>query len=156
MSYPIKIITTLGYLINENSEVLLIMKKRGFGAGKWNGPGGKVKEDETPKDSMVREVEEETGIKVLDSLELGYIEFIWPDELAANNNRCYIYLSRNFKGEATETEECQPEWFLFDQIPYSQMWDDDKYWYPDMLSGREIKKRFFFDKNNKMIRQENI
>lgn len=41
MSYQISKLTTLCYIINDKDEVLLIMKKRGFGKGKWNGPGEK-------------------------------------------------------------------------------------------------------------------
>ncbi len=156
MSFNIKTMTTLAYLINKNSEVLLIMKKRGFGEGKWNGPGGKVKEGESLKDSMLREVKEETGIKILKFLELGYIEFIWPKELSKNNTRCYIYLSRDFSGLPQESEECLPKWFPIDQIPYDKMWDDDKYWYPQALSGIPIKKRFFFDNYAKVSRFQDI
>lgn len=156
MSYPINKITNLCYLINENSEVLLIMKKRGFGQGKWNGPGGKVEIGENPKDSMIREVKEETGLVVLNSQELGYIEFIWSKNSEDHNQRTYIYLSKEFSGELKESDECLPKWFKFDQIPYDQMWPDDKYWYPEMLAGKPIKKRFFFDDDNRIIRFENI
>ncbi len=156
MEYPINKITTLCYLINDKSEVLLIMKKRGFGVGKWNGPGGKVEIGENPKDSMIREVEEETGFRVANPRELGYIEFIWPEGQAERNQRCYIYLTEEFGGEVKESEECQPAWFAINQIPYDQMWDDDKYWYPDTLAGKAVKKRFFFDKNNKVLKHEDI
>lgn len=156
MPYPIKTITTLAYLINNNSEVLLIMKKRGFGVGKWNGPGGKVKSKEKPSDSMIREVKEETGVKVVNFDQLGYIEFVWPDKLVANNTRCYIYLSRDFTGEMKESEECRPAWFSIDNIPYDEMWDDDKYWYPQMLKGEAFKKRCFFDENAKVLKFEDI
>ncbi|OGY45932.1 MAG: hypothetical protein A3J62_04010 [Candidatus Buchananbacteria bacterium RIFCSPHIGHO2_02_FULL_38_8] len=154
MDYPIKNNTTLCYIINSNSEVLLIMKKRGFGAGKWNGPGGKVKNGEDIKESVIREVKEEIGVQIINPQHLGYIEFIWS--LSQNNQRCYIYLAREFSGEPKESDECLPQWFKLDQIPYDQMWDDDKYWYPEALAGRPIKKRFFFDKNNKVISHKNI
>ena len=132
------------------------MKKRGFGKGLWNGPGGKVQASEDPKAPMIREVEEETGLRVVNFDELGYIEFVWPDKLVDNNTRCYIYLSRDFAGEAKESDECRPAWFPIEKIPYDQMWDDDKYWYPDALAGRPIKKRFFFDENNKVLKFEDI
>lgn len=34
-------------LIRKEERILLGMKKRGFGAGRWNGFGGKVNNDET-------------------------------------------------------------------------------------------------------------
>jgi 8-oxo-dGTP diphosphatase len=54
---------TLTYLI-DGEEVLLIEKKRGHGAGNFNGPGGKLEEDETPREAAKREFREETKIEV--------------------------------------------------------------------------------------------
>lgn len=155
MDYAIKNATNLCYIINDNNQVLLIMKKRGFGQGKWNGPGGKAKDGESLEESVIREVKEEIDVKLINPRNLGFIEFIWPHE-PANNNRCYIYLTKEFEGEPIESEECLPKWFSMDNIPYDQMWDDDKYWYPDALSGKVVRKRFFFNKDNKIIKQEDI
>lgn len=156
MGHSINKITTLCYIINHKNEVLLIMKKRDFGAGKWNGPGGKVKPNENPMAAAIREVKEEVDIKVKMAEELGCMEFIWPDQLKNWNQRCYVYLAREFSGQPKESDECRPAWFSLNQIPYDQMWDDDKYWYPDALAGKKFKKRFYFDKDNKVIKFENI
>ena len=55
--------TTLCLLVREG-EVLLAMKKRGFGAGRWNGVGGKCLPGETIEQATVREAEEEIGVKI--------------------------------------------------------------------------------------------
>ena len=55
---------TLCYLLKDD-EVLLIRKKRGIGAGKINGPGGKVDPGETPLEAAVRETREEVGVTPL-------------------------------------------------------------------------------------------
>lgn len=52
----------LVFCLRENRHVLLGMKKRGFGKGKWNGFGGKVEQGETMVESAVRELKEEAGI----------------------------------------------------------------------------------------------
>ena len=52
-----KIETTLALLINDD-EILLALKKRGHGEGKYNGVGGKIKENETPEAAMIRETQE--------------------------------------------------------------------------------------------------
>ncbi|XP_023213973.1 7,8-dihydro-8-oxoguanine triphosphatase-like [Centruroides sculpturatus] len=41
-------------LVRESSRVLLGLKKRGFGEGKWNGFGGKVQEGETIEEAAIR------------------------------------------------------------------------------------------------------
>lgn len=55
----------LGFLIDLSSnEILLIKKNRpAFQAGKLNGIGGKMEEGETPIESLIREVWEETNLK---------------------------------------------------------------------------------------------
>ena len=50
-----------------SGDVLLGMKKRGFGIGKWNGFGGKVKDGETIRECAMRETQEECGLEVIQS-----------------------------------------------------------------------------------------
>ena len=49
---------TLCFLTN-NDKILLAMKKRGFGVGKWNGVGGKIKKEESIEQAVQRETKEE-------------------------------------------------------------------------------------------------
>ena len=51
-------------LLREANRVLLGMKKRGFGVGKWNGFGGKLEQGETVLEAAAREVREECGFTV--------------------------------------------------------------------------------------------
>ena len=67
---------TLCYIIAEG-RILLIRKKTGFGAGKFNGPGGKIEEDEVPKTAAVREFVEETGVMPLDPVHKGTVAFYY-------------------------------------------------------------------------------
>ena len=68
-------------LLREDNRVLLGMKKRGFGVGKWNGFGGKLEPGETVLEAAAREVKEECGFTVITS-DLGrtqtklYLHFI--------------------------------------------------------------------------------
>jgi len=149
-------ITTLCYIINDRSEVLLTMKKKGFGVGKWNGAGGKVQAGETPLAAAVRETREEVGLEIETPMALGFLEFIWPDEQQEWNQRCYIYLAKKYAGCLCESDECRPQWFPCSQLPYEQMWDDDKHWYPRMLSGQKVKIRFYFDQNGQVRKMEEI
>ena len=51
-------------IIYQDRKILLGMKKRGFGVGKWNGFGGHVEEAESIEEAAKREVFEEAGLKV--------------------------------------------------------------------------------------------
>ena len=54
-----KIVTLV--FVHDNQKVLLGYKKRGFGAGRWNGFGGKVETGETLEQAARRELKEESG-----------------------------------------------------------------------------------------------
>ena len=69
---------TLLFLLR-GEEVLLIRKKRGLGAGKVNGPGGKIDPGETAAQAAVREVLEEVCIEVSDPVERGVLRFQFVD-----------------------------------------------------------------------------
>ncbi len=47
--------------------------------GKWSLAGGHLENDETPEEALVREVQEETNMKVLKQIPIGYQEVINPD-----------------------------------------------------------------------------
>ena len=52
---------TLCFVI-QDGQILLIEKKRGLGAGKVNGPGGRLEKGETAEQAAIRETQEEVGI----------------------------------------------------------------------------------------------
>lgn len=130
-------------MIHEHPRILLGMKKRGFGAGRWNGFGGKVAPSETIEEAAKRETLEEIGIEVTSLKKVGILEFRFeenPDILEV-----HIFRIESFEGDPTETEEMRPQWFSVDEIPFDDMWPDDKYWIPLFLEGKKIKGGLLFD-----------
>ena len=139
-------------IIQRNSEILLGMKKRGFGAGKWNGFGGKLHEGETIDEGLRRESAEEAGIKLQEIEKAGIINFEFEGD--SKILEVHIFKCVNFEGEPKETEEMKPEWFPFDKIPYETMWPNDKFWLPMLLEGKKFAGKFVFGKNTEIINQE--
>lgn len=124
----------LCYII-DGDRMLLIRKKRGLGAGKINGPGGKVDAGETMEASAIRETFEETGITPA-GLELrGMLHF---DFTAGNPVECGVYRAASWSGKLTETPEAVPFWAPVDALPYDEMWDDDRQWLPLFLAGKKF------------------
>jgi 8-oxo-dGTP diphosphatase / 2-hydroxy-dATP diphosphatase len=147
-----KKVLTLSYIIDSN-KVLLGYKKKGFGQGRWNGFGGKVENGESIKQAAMREIKEECGLDAKNLEAAGIIEFSFiknPEEILEVN----LFRSFNNAGEIIESEEMRPEWFNFDKIPYEDMWDDDQYWLADFLAGKNVKAKFLFDENDKVIKKE--
>lgn len=144
--------TTLCLLIKGN-EVLLGMKKRRFGAGKWNGFGGKIDEEKGDKnimDALFREVKEETGVDIKDPQQVGIFHFRFPYKPEWDQD-VHLFLVKNWEGEPQESEEMMPKWFKFQEIPYAQMWDDDKHWLPHILKGEKLEANFIFREGEKIL-----
>lgn len=146
--------TTLCFSIVDG-KVLLAMKKRGFGMGKWNGPGGKIEVGESIEDACRREMHEETGVVVPVLESRGTIEFVF-DGKPDWDNECHIFIAPFVEGEAVETEEMKPCWFAFSDIPYDEMWEDDVVWLPRVLAGETVNLRFFFTSEGKLVRHEEL
>jgi mutator protein MutT len=151
--YNFPYIVNICYIINKKGEVLLQKKARGFGKGKWNGSGGKKEEDETIEESVIREIKEETNIKINNFEKVGEIEFVFTEN-NDSNNYTHVYLCKEWEGKPKDGGEGELRWYKFNEIPLDKMWDDDKYWLPSVLKGEKVHMRFFFDEYSKVIKKE--
>lgn len=133
--------TTLLYLHKPSEKkILLAMKKRRFGEGKWNGVGGKLMEGETIKQALVRETFEEIGVKINedDLVQVATLEFLYKDK-PEWDQESHVFFIEKWNGEPIETEEMIPKWFLIKDLPYDKMWLDDPYWLPNILEGKKVR-----------------
>lgn len=151
---------TLCLLVRGNKkegDILLAMKKRRFGSGKWNGYGGKLDPGESILDGACREVREESGLVVKpDALDkVGEIDFYFPNKKEWDQT-VHVFLVRKWVGDPIETEEMRPQWFRISEIPYSNMWKPDVYWLPYVLSGKKIKGRFVFSPDGEGVAEKEI
>ena len=137
-----KKILTLG-MVCEEKRLLLGMKKRGFGAGRWNGFGGKVEAGESIEAAAQREMEEEVSLMPLKMTKVGILEFAFLS--STEELEVHIFKVTDYKGKPVESEEMRPQWFAWDAIPFPQMWADDEYWIPYLQSGELFRGRFLFD-----------
>lgn len=139
---PVDPATLLFVVERSASRVLLIRKKRGLGAGKINGPGGRIEPGETPLQAALREVEEEVGVVPLDASDRGRLSFQFVDGYSLH---VHVFTAGAYRGQPRETAEAIPLWTPLDAIPYGEMWADDHLWLPHVLAGRTVHGRFVFD-----------
>lgn len=117
-------------------EVLLGLKKTGFGIGRIVTLGGHVEPGETPEQAAVREVFEESGVTVAEGdLEpAGSVEFMFPSRPEWDMSTV-VYRSWSWSGKPAPSAEIEPAWYSVDAVPYTDMWEDSAYWLPKVLSG---------------------
>jgi mutator protein MutT len=139
--------------LRRDGQILLAMKKRGFGVGKWNGAGGKVELGETVDEAAIRECQEEIAVTPTKFEQIGDIKFYMSEDPTFGHH-AHIYVATEWEGEPRETDEMRPEWFDENKIPYNKMWVDDKFWLPTLLAGKKFHGTFTIGPNDTLENQE--
>lgn len=145
---------TLCFILDGNppARILLGLKKKGFGNGKYNGVGGKILPGESLTAATIREVREEVGLILTedDLRPAGSITFHFPFNRAYDHH-VHVFIVSEWHGMVRESEEMAPAWFAMDEIPFQQMWQDDAHWLPLVLAGKQIEAEFTFANDNETV-----
>lgn len=141
-----KIVMTL-CLLRKGNDLLMGLKKLRWGAGNYNGYGGKLEPGETLEECIKREVKEESGLDLLKYEKRGVVTFQNVDA----NVEVHIYEGMSWTGEAIETDEMAPIWLNIDNLPYEKMWSSDIYWHPYFFNREYFEGWLIFDENHKVL-----
>jgi len=142
---------TLLFLI-KNNQILLAMKKRGFGQGRFNGVGGKPEGNENILETAIRETKEEINVTPKNIFQVATLDFYFQNK-PEWNQQVLVFISHEWEGDPSESEEMKPQWFYTDQLPFEKMWPDDIFWLPLVLSGKKIQAEFTFGENDIILNQ---
>jgi hypothetical protein len=140
-------------VFNNKWQILMWIKKTWFGAWKCVFVWWKIEKWETIEECAIRELEEETWIK----LNVSDIYKKWKnldlyEEDEDSDWECNIVCSYNYKWEPQETEEIKPFWCDINGIPYEKMWEETPIWLPKILNWENVDYQFYFDKKQKLIK----
>ena len=102
---------TLLFVLSDG-HILLIDKKTGLGAGKVNGPGGRIEPGETALQGAIREVQEELCVTPTGVREAGELYFQFVDGYSLHGT---VFTATGFDGELCETREAAPRWTPLDE-----------------------------------------
>ena len=125
-----------------DSQILLIRKKRGLGAGKINGPGGRLEPGETAEQAAIRETQEEIGVTPTGLEHVGELFFQFLDGYKLH---VAVFAASGCEGSLIETDEATPIWTDIGRIPYEEMWQDDPHWLPLVVKRARFRGFFVFE-----------
>ncbi|PEC20050.1 NUDIX hydrolase [Bacillus cereus] len=78
--------------IRKGNEILLLNRNKKPNMGMWNGVGGKIEDNETPYEGIIRETLEETGIDLPSVMYKGNVIFKNKDEPRGSEGM-YVFLA---------------------------------------------------------------
>lgn len=128
--------------IRDGNRLMLIRKKTGLGAGKINAPGGRIAPGETAMQAAIRETIEEICMEPINPRKMGELFFQFTDGYKLHGE---VFFSTEYTGEPRETDEADPFWCTIEDLPYHEMWADDRLWLPLALEGKSFVGYFIFD-----------
>lgn len=150
---------TLIYLFCENKVLMIhrIKKNKDIHEGKWNGIGGKLELEESPSEGALREIKEETGISVEESLlkPLGVLTFPSFKIEQEQDWVCFIFRAQ-LPGKCNDyrlinSEEGHLEWVDQEKISTLPLWDGDYEFIPFVIQNKPFWGTYWY-RDKKLIK----
>lgn len=143
-------LATLCYVKRENKTLMIhrIKKENDIHEGKWNGLGGKFLPGETPEECVIREVKEESALKIKDPDLKGFLTF----PKFSNNVDWYVFVfeADKFTGKIIESDEGNLEWIEDSKLNELNLWEGDRHFFKWMKGNRFFSAKFYYE-NGKLL-----
>jgi 8-oxo-dGTP diphosphatase len=137
-------LATLCYVIDRQRNMTLMIyrnkKRNDYHQGKWNGLGGKFESGESPEDCAIREIEEESGLKVKSVKMRGFITFPLFD--GKDDWYVFLFVADEFEGELIDSPEGKLEWIPNEKLTKINLWDGDKIFIPWLFGDKLFSAKF--------------
>ena len=140
------ICATLCYIQNKTKTLMLhrIKKKNDIHQGKWNGLGGKLEAGETPEDCVVREVFEESGLKIKDPDLRAILTF--PKFDGQNDWIVFLFVAKKFLGDLMECSEGKLKWITTSGLTQLSLWEGDRLFLKWLERKKFFSAKFIYEK----------
>jgi 8-oxo-dGTP diphosphatase len=140
-------LATLCYVIDKkkNSTLMIhrVKKENDYHRGKWNGLGGKFEPGESPEECAVREIKEESGLKVKKIKMKGFITFPMFD--GKEDWYVFLFIAEEFEGELIDSNEGKLSWIPNNQLTEINLWEGDKYFIPWLFKEKFFSAKFIYE-----------
>jgi len=130
-----------------------VKKANDMHEGKWNGLGGKLEPGETPEECAVREIREESGLRVKDVSLRGFLTF----PAFSNDEDWYVFVftAADFEGTLIDSPEGNLQWIEDDRLFDLPLWEGDRYFLQWMAEGRFFSGKFVY-RDSRLVHHEVI
>ncbi len=145
------IIGSLCYLIRDG-QVLLLKRTRPPHVGLWSPPGGKMQVGESPQDCVVREIWEETGLRI-EQPQLRAVMTV-VDVALPVHWLLFVFRAEQGSGTLVPGEEGELQWIDLKDIHTFPRPESDAQVFPHILSDAPILQiKFVYDTPQKLLEQ---
>ena len=103
------------FYIKDNKVIALKLNENNKNAGFWDIPGGKIEDNETMEEAVIREFKEEAGLDITNPIYRGIIYVVFPRGTFKLN----IFIVDNYNGIPNTVENHVPDLYDIDDILYS-------------------------------------
>ena len=148
------LLTTICYIVKDKEVLMLhrIKKENDMNANKWIGVGGKVEEGESPKECIIRETLEETGLTINNPILKSVVTFNFAKY---DNELMFVYTANEFEGEIKECNEGVLKWVPIDKLGELAMWEGDRYFLNTIFNNDVVQElKLVYDMENRLISHE--
>lgn len=123
-------LATLCYVKKDGQTLMIHRIKRAddMHAGKWNGLGGKLEAGETPEECAIREVFEESGLRVRSPRLRGFLTF--PAFAKEEDWYAFVFTITEFAGELIDPAEGKLAWIPDERLSELPLWEGDHIFLP--------------------------
>ncbi|MHC1736727.1 MAG: NUDIX domain-containing protein [Ignavibacteriaceae bacterium] len=145
-------LATLCYVKDKINDTTLMLhrvkKENDIHKDKWNGLGGKFELGETPEDCVIREVEEESGLKIRDPKLKGLLTF--PSFDGIDDWYVFVFVAEDFSGDIIDSIEGDLHWIKNDELLKLPLWEGDQV-FLDWFNKKSFFSAKFNYKEGKLI-----
>ncbi len=148
-------LATLCYLKRPGQTLMLhrFVRDGDVHSDKWNGLGGKFEAHESPEECAIREVQEESGLTMIEPRLRGFLTF----PLFAHNEDWYVFVftSDRFTGTVRDCKEGTLEWVDNDELLALNLWEGDRHFLPLLEQHRLFSGKLWY-KDGRLVSHEII
>lgn len=141
---------SLCYVSDHGKTLMLYRNKKpnDMHEGKWNGLGGKIESGETPEECAMREIYEESGLRVKNLKFKGILTF--PQFDGKDDWYAFLFTAEKKAGKLIDSPEGTLSWMDDDQVLKLNLWEGDKIFIPWLKKPGFFSGKFIY-KNGKLI-----